>query len=243
MANTLAAFGALDFQHQGGSQRTEELRQVWVNSTDVTPIFYGDVVCQAVLVSTATAVGGFGPYVTQGASQAAQFFCGVFRGCELFSAALNKMYFSRYYPGSVLAGTSSQTGDTKAFVVTDTSMRFLMQASTGSATTLGSSNIGQLFPVGTSAGTASASSVSGNTVTGNSGLYLASSTPVTMTSTMIGAIANGLPFRLVDFYSNFGPGLLPGMVPGPGTGQFVNGMDNTTVGQYVIVAPWNWLDI
>jgi hypothetical protein len=246
MANTIAAFGALDFMHQGGSQRTEELRQVWINSTDVTPIFYGDIVQAAVLVSTATANQGFGPYVTQGCSAvttggagfaSAGLWNGVFRGCELFNLTLNKMYYSRYFPGSVLAGTSSLTGDIKAYIVNDLSMRFIIQVSTQGNQVFGSSNIGMVANPAITGTVSGVSSTVGNTATGNSGMSLSSATAITSTSTIAFA------FRIVDFYSNWGPGLLPGTVPGLGTGQFVNGMDNTTNGQYVIVQPnpGSWL--
>lgn len=248
MANTIAPFGFLDFNHQGGSQRTEELKQVWVASSDATPIFYGDPVQTLTYVSTAGQNSGFGPYVTQ-ATSATTNCVGVFRGCELFNSALNKMYYSRYFPGQSAAGTSSQTGDIKAYIQADRTMRFIVQASSGGI--LGSSNIGQLLSVAASTGVGGSqtpavgnpSSNVGNTTTGNSGVTVLSSasTAITAISSQTGlGTTSSLVFQLVDFYSNWGPGLLPGQVPGTGTGQFVNGMDNTTAGQYVIVQPWNW---
>jgi hypothetical protein len=64
MANTISPFGALDFMHQGGSQRTEELAVRWITSSDVTPIFYGDLV-QA-LFPTSTGIASAPAYGTYG---------------------------------------------------------------------------------------------------------------------------------------------------------------------------------
>ena len=247
MANTFAPTGANDFMHQGGSQRTEELRQMWVASSDATPIFNGDIVqMQVGYVSTGLQTGGFGAYITQGASGSSTgMIVGIFRGCELYNTALQKMYFSRYFPGQSAAGTSSQTGDIKAYVVADRAQYFTIQVSTD--VVLGASNIGNLFNVGlsTAAGQLAAvgksASAAGNTATGNSGMCLIGTSGGTAISSQTGLGAqSSFPFQLVDFYSNFGPGLLPGMIPGAGTGQFVNGMDNTTPAQVVIVRPWNW---
>jgi hypothetical protein len=248
MANTYAPFGAADFMHQGGSQRTEELRQVWIASSEATPIFNGDLVqFTNVYVSTGLLTGGFGPYVVQatsGLNTSSGTLAGIFRGCELYNTALQKMYYSRYWPGQSAAGTSSQTGDIKAYIVSDRAQRFLIQTSTDLV--LGASNIGNLYGVGvsTAAGQLAAlgksASAAGNTVTGNSGMALIATTLVNISSqTGLGTISTAV-FQLVDFYSNWGPGLLPGMVPGSGTGQFVNGMDNTTPAQYVVVVPYNW---
>lgn len=67
-------------------------------------------------------------------------------------------------------------------------------------------------------------------------MQLASSGFVAPSSAALGIA----PFRIVDFASNWGPGNPLAGFPGVGTGQFVNGLDNTTVGQYVIVEPWAW---
>lgn len=241
MANTIAPFGALDFVHQGGSQRTEELRQVWIRSSDVTPIFYGDIVAaQLTDISTSDQNSGFGPYITQGCSGGITTWAGVFRGCELYNSALQKMYYSRYFPGQSAAGTSSQTGDIKAYIQSDASMRFIIQAS--SVVVLGSSNVGNLFSPGVNGalGNPSTAANGGSVTTGNSGMQIISSQATAISSQTAFGATSSYAFQLVDFYSNWGPGLLPGTVPGTGTGQFVNGMDNTTVGQYCIVKPWNW---
>jgi hypothetical protein len=239
MANVIAPFGALDYTHQGGSQRTEELATRWIASSDVTPIFYGDLIVPATPVSTGLATGGFGPYITQGTSLSstgtqvtAPGWAGVFRGCEFFNPTSQRMQFSRFWPGATVAGTSSNAGDIKAFLVNDSQMRFIIQAS--SQNILGSSNVGQLYNCAINGSGLTPSSAGGNFSTGNSGMALASSAGIAATSSVTA------PFRLVDFYSNYGPGLLPGQVPSAGTGLFVNGMDNTSAGQWVIVQPWYW---
>ena len=237
MANTLSPNGARDFMHQGGSQRTEEIQTRWITSTDVTPIFDGDLVGPLTPVSTALATGGFGNYITQATSLGSSNaptggYAGVFRGCEFFNPTSQRMQFSRYWPGATVAGTSSNAGDIKAFIVADPAQRFLIQGS--SINILGSSNVNQLYNGAITGAALTPSSAGGNTTTGLSGMSLASSVNITLTST------TGAPWRLVDFYSNWAPGLLPGTVPGSGSGLFVNGADNTTVGQILVVQPWNW---
>ena len=108
MANVLSPFGIQDYVHQGGSQRTEELATAWILSSDVTPIFNGDIVTTVVPVSTATLTGGFANYVTQASTQTGPLVKGVFRGCEYFSIAAARLFFQRNSPGSGIAGTSSQ---------------------------------------------------------------------------------------------------------------------------------------
>src|SRR5580698_2676688 len=103
MANTISPFGALDYVHQGGSQRTEELTVRWIASSDVTPAFYGDLMQTLTPVSTGLLSGGYGAYVTQGTSisstspMTAPGWAGVFRGCEFFNPTIQRMQFSRYW--------------------------------------------------------------------------------------------------------------------------------------------------
>jgi len=106
--------------------------------------------------------------------------------------------------------TTSGTNDAQAWVCTDPEMLYTVQCSTN-ATVL-SSQIGLNF--GVSSGTFGAA----NTTTGVSGMTLASTSFAT---------TNTLPWRLMDFYSNSAP---------PG----VNGTDNTSAGNIVIVAPNNF---
>lgn len=106
--------------------------------------------------------------------------------------------------------TSSGTNDAQAWVCTDPEMLYLVQCSTTSTVTSSLQNFNF-------AHTASVSSL-GNTTTGISNVSLASST--------FGSSAT-LPWRLIDFYSKWAP---------PG----VNGTDDTSAGNIVIVAPNNF---
>jgi len=106
--------------------------------------------------------------------------------------------------------TSSGTNDAQAWVCTDPDMMWIVQCSTTATVT--SSQIGLNFGF-----TTSASSL-GNTTTGISNVSLGSTSAATSSSG---------PFRLMDLYSNWAP---------PG----VNGTDNTSAGNIVIVAPNNW---
>jgi hypothetical protein len=148
----------------------------------------------------------FGNYVT-GASSGLSQIRGIFMGCEYYSATVGRKVWSPYFPGSV--ATSSGTNDVTAWVCTDPDMTYVVQASTTSVIT--SSMVNLNFG-------SSVASPAGNTLSGQSLATLASTSGVT-TST--------LPWRLVDFYSNYAP---------PGS----NGTDNASAGQMVIVAPNNW---
>src|SRR6266436_6517934 len=106
--------------------------------------------------------------------------------------------------------TSSGTNDAQAWVCTDPEMLYTVQCSTSATVT--SSQINLNF--GVSSGTFGAA----NTTTGISGMTLASTSFATTAT---------LPWRLYDLYSNWAP---------PG----VNGTDNTSAGNIVIVAPNNF---
>jgi hypothetical protein len=234
MANSLTGFGAQDFMHTYGSQRTEELEVAWIKSSDPTPIFNGDLV---VTSSNVVASGGFGNYITNGSSIGTPTnlgWRGVFRGCEYWNNGAGRMQYSTFWPGQAAAGTTSAVGgDIKAFIVSDPSMWFRIRASSGAI--LASSHIGMEFPVTSSVG----SSVTGNYTTGLSGLQLAASSP---TATSSQGQAAPMPFKLVDFYSNRAPGnwmQLP-FAGAAALSGFVDGCDNTTAGQVVIVAACDW---
>jgi hypothetical protein len=233
MANSTTAFGAQDFMHAFGSQRTEELEIAWIKSSDPTPIFNGDLV---VTSSNVVASGGFGNYITQGSSFATPTnlgWRGVFRGCEYYSAVSQKMIVSRYYPGQGVTGTTSVVGgDVKAFIVSDTNQLFIIKGST--VTVINSSNIGMAYAV---CGSSLGSSQTGNTTTGNSGLMLGSSTAIAPSSQ---GQATPQPFTLVDFYSNRAPANWMGLPFAGSGGAIVDGTDNTTVCQVLIVKPRDW---
>ena len=233
MANVISPFGAQDYVHQGGSQRTEELATVWIASSDPTPIFNGDLV-STYNPTAALLTGGFGPYITQGTSAAGPWK-GVFRQCEYFNPATQRMVVSRYWPGSGVAGTSSMTGDVKAQIISDSAYRFTLQGSS-LATLFGSSNTGQAISVAVNGVVGTPSSAGGNPATQLSGMQAGSSG-----TTAVGSAVSAFPFRLVDLLSNTAPGNPLSGFPGVGSSLgIINGTDNTTPGQILIVEPLNW---
>ena len=107
-------------------------------------------------------------------------------------------------------GSVGSSSPCNAYVITDPEQLFIVQSSTTAL--IGSSNTGY------NVGIASSLQASGNTLSGISGLALNSSTV---------AANSSLPFRIVDSYANHAP---------PG----INGVDTTTAGQILVVAPNNW---
>lgn len=214
MANTAAANGFRQFRRLDGGSPTAGFDTLSIISSDPSLIFTGDPV---ISLSTSAnpgfgAPGGAGGYVT-GVSSGLSQIRGIFLGCEYYNATVQRKVWSPYFPGSV--GTSSGTNDVTAWVCTDPDMTWLVQVSgTAGSTTavIASSQVGFNF------GFSSAALANGSATTGISAVTLASTS---------GATTATLPFRLLDFYSNYAP---------PG----VNGTDNTTNGQFVIVSANNW---
>jgi hypothetical protein len=232
VANQFAPFGLQDIQMREGNTPQMGLMKVCLASSDPTPIFTGDLVIP--LNSTGLLSGGFGEYVTQGSSgppAGSPGYSGVFKGCEYMNANVGRVVWSAYWPGAATpAGT-----DAIGYVTRAADMNYVIQCST--AAILGSSNINQNFSV-TTVGVSMTSTI-GNTTTGQSAIALASSI-----SGSSGA-GSSLAIRLKDFYSNFAPGTVfpaPGPAGGYPFGSFVNGADNTTPGQWVIVNLNNLLD-
>jgi len=197
MANTLAAFGFRQFRRQDGGSPTAGFDTLTIASSDTNVIGTGDVV----------ATSATGPYVTVLSSGLSQIR-GVFFGCEFYSPSVGRKVWSPVFPGAVQ--TSSGVSDVQAYVCTDPEMLYIVQGSTN--TTILSSQIGLNY--GVSSGTFGGA----NLTTGVSAMTLASTSFAT---------TNTLPWRLVDFYSNWAP---------PG----VNGTDNTSAGNIVVVAPNNF---
>ena len=224
MTNIIAPFGIQDIQRRDGGSPTMGTFRAFISSSDPTPIFNGDLVQ---LLGSAPASGNFGPYLTQASSgllTGNNSYLGVFRGCEYLNTAVGRVVWSNYYPA---ASVSSQA-DPIAYYSADPEMYFQIQAS--SAAVIGSSNIGQNCYV-----TANAST--GNVITGISGIALASSGTINSSA--------AAPLRIIDFFSNYAPGLLPGQPVGAATAAqfgFVNGTDNTTPGQIIVVALNNILN-
>lgn len=110
----------------------------------------------------------------------------------------------------VTGSGATSSNPVTAYVITDPEMQFIVQASSAG---YGSSMVGSNATV--LAGTMG----SGNTLTGISAATLAST---------VGAVAgSSYPFRIVDVYSNFAP---------PG----INGTDNSSAYNIIVVAPNNW---
>ncbi len=199
MANIQAPFGFRQFRRFDGGAPTAGFDTLNIASSDASVLGTGD--CVTTIQSTAP--GAAGNYVTAVvASSGLVQIRGVFFGCEFFSPTIGRKVWSPFFPGSVQ--TSCGTADAQAWVCTDPEMLYTVQCSTTNTVT--SSMVNHNF--GISSGVV-------NTTTGISASVLASSTAAT-TST--------LPWRLIDFYSNWAP---------PGT----NGTDNTSAGNIVIVAP------
>ena len=205
MANTIAPYGFRQWRRMDGGAPTAGFETLTIMSSDTSVIFTGDPVI-TLSSGPATGAAGFAPYVT-GVSSGLSQVRGIFFGCEYYNNTVNRKVWSPYFPGSV--ATSSGTADVQAWICTDPEMLYTVQVS---CSVLNSSQ------VGLNVGYFSTSATAGNLTTGVSGIVLASTSTVT---------TNTLPFRFVDFYSNWAP---------PGS----NGTDNTTVGQIVIVAPNNF---
>lgn len=211
MANTLAnpTGGFQTFQRMDGGSPTAGMTPVWAASTDAIAIFRGDpvITCPSSIYGT----GGSGAYITsiQNASAGAPIR-GIFQGCEYYQPTVGRQVWSNYWPGA----TTGSTGDVRCYIVDDPQQMFLVQGS--STSTFASSMIGL------NANMTTATTSLGNTT---NGLSNASLNSTTTSSTNTGQ------FRIVDFYSAYAP---PG-IPNVGTAAFVNGTDNTTAANMVIV--------
>lgn len=203
MTNLIAPFGFQDVSRLQGSSPQMGLTKVLIGSSDPTPIFNGDLV----VTSDVTLVSGnFGEVVTQGSSVSAPAagYRGVFRGCEYLNTAVGRVVWSPFWPGG------PQAADAIAYIADDPEMLFIAQASSAQAV-ITPASIGFNIAV-------AGNSSNGNTLTGQSALSV--SAP---------ASTNTLPFRIMDFYSNYVP-----------PGGFVNGTDNTNPGQILVLAPNNF---
>jgi hypothetical protein len=177
MANTQAYFGFTQYQGGAGGAPTFAQSTRLIASGNTTAIYTGDPVMP--VVSSANG------YITQAAAGTTTL-AGIFVGCKYLSAALGRVVWSPYWPGS------GATGDVTAYVIDDPNSRFIVQTSTtafpitGTATSQTSGVQGQYaqFTIGT-----------GNTSTGRSGAYL-SAVGTTVT----------YPFTIIDYQVGFGNG-------------------------------------
>lgn len=215
MANTLAnpTGGFQTFTRQEGASPTAGLTGVWIASTDPGLIFRGDPVVTSSNGGTANSGAYITSVNTNSITTSTGFLCrGVFQGCYQYQPAVNRVVWSNYYNGSV----TGSTGDIKAYIIDDPDMNFICQASTKA--TITSSYVG--LNIG----------ITYNTTTGNTTSGLSN---VSLESTSVTS-SNSQPFRIVDFYSAYAP---PGGLQGPaiGTNAFVNGTDNTTAANILVV--------
>lgn len=146
-----------------------------------------------------------------GGSSLAPIVLGIFAGCEYYNPSIGKVTWNSYFPGN-LSAVSSTNGNVTAYLITDPEMQFLVQT-TNSSVILGSTTIGSNVAV-----TVAQSSL-GNQTTGVSAVSVNSSNGLLS--------ASSYPFTIVDTYASFAP---------PG----VNGADNTTAANILVVAPNNW---
>lgn len=197
MANTNAPFGFRSFGHQDGSAPTMGLERKFILSSDANLYFTGDPVA-----NSSASPGYIAPY--NGSSLAA-IVSGIFAGCEYYSATVQRVVWSPYFPGNV--GSSNPV---TCWIISDPQMQFLVQASSAGFTATS---------VGSNANVLTSQSSLGNTANGQSVCVLASS--------QVGNSGSSYPFRIVDVYSNFAP---------PG----VNGVDNSSAYNVLVVVPNNW---
>lgn len=211
MANTLAnpSGGFQAFGRLDGGSPTAGLTQVWIASTDAGLYFRGDPVA----TSSAGGTNNSGAYIISNQSvtgMSSGLVRGIFQGCEYYQPTVGRQVWSNYFPGTV----TGSTGDIRAYVIDDPEQLFLVQCSTNAA--LISSQIGLNVAF------TGAQSSAGNTLSGLSNVTLAATTT---------GSTNTLPFRVVDFYANYAA---PG-IPAIGTNAFINGTDNTTAANMVLV--------
>jgi len=205
--------GFQSFGNAEGGSPTAGATPVWIASTDAGLFFRGD----PVVTSSAGGTNNSGAYITSlntnSITTSTGFLCrGIFQGCYQYQPGAGRVVWSNSYNGAV----TGSTGDVKAYVIDNPEQLFLVQASTKA--TITSSYIG--LNIGITYNT-----TTGNALTGYSNVTLES------TSTLSGSSGAFQPFRIVDFYSAYAP---PG-VPAIGTNAFINGTDNTTPANMLIV--------
>lgn len=154
MANTNAPFGLSQIGNNSGGAPTYGQNVRKIASGNTTAIGFGDLVMPV----TGSATG----YITR-YSPGTVATAGVFVGCRYLSTSTGQIRFSKFWPGS------DATGDVDAFVIDDIKSRFVIQTDSTGVTF---AKVGQNATV--VAGTV-------NTTTGNSGMYLNSSTATTAT--------------------------------------------------------------
>jgi len=196
MANVIGPFGFFQWGTASGPPNFAESHNTpyRIASGNATAIYFGDVVRYVVGAPT----GYLTQWTAGDGATSTQIPVGIFIGCSYYSTSQRKFIWNNYWPGS------DATGDVDAFVVDDPNALWKVQAATG--VTITQTSLGLNADI--------ASTPSGSTTTGISGMAL--NTPTATSSTTY-------PFKVVNLITT---------PPG------ANGTDLTTAGNYAIVA-WN----
>lgn len=161
-----------------------------------------------VVTSSAGGTNNSGAYITAAAS-GQSMIRGIFQGLYQYNPTAGRVVWSNNYSGSV----TGSTGDVKCWIIDDPDQQFLVQGSTSAAITSSFVGLNIGFTMNSSTGNASF---------GYSNVNVPSSTVTANAS---------LPFRIVDFYSAYAPPAVPAI----GANSFINGTDNTSPANMVIV--------
>jgi hypothetical protein len=159
VSNMLAPNGFQQFGRQEGSSPTAGLttRKIFAASTAFgTPIGFGDpVVTDGLTGGIIMAPAGAAP---------AQGLAGIFYGCEYLSAAVNRIVFSNFWPGT----SAGAIGDVVAHICNDPDQLFVAQVIGAAAATNADIGSGANLSVVTPPNTATGISTNGVTLgTGN----------------------------------------------------------------------------
>jgi len=195
MANTYSPFGFVQWGTTNGATPNfmQDGTTPWkISAGNSTSIFFGDLV----MVSAPTTSGYLTQYAsaaTSGANATTTSLVGVFYGCRYYSTGQRKTVWNNFWPGT------DATGDVEAFVCTDPNAIFMVQVSGGP---FNFTSIGANVEIG--------ATTSGNTVTGLSGMFVASA----------GTLST-FPMKIINVLSANPPG--------------INGRDPTSANNYVLV--------
>ena len=189
MANVAGYFGFQQWGTNSGPVNfAEQGNFPYRISSSGGAIYFGDA------VRFAASNTGYIVQWANGDGAAQKPLVGIFLGCKYFSTGQQKTVWRNYWPGS------DATGDVEAFVCDDPASLWKVQANAGP---INQTNLGETVDI--------ASTPSGNTTTGISGMSL---------STPSNSAATTLPFKIVSMITT---------PPG------ANGTDITTASNYVIV--------
>jgi len=179
VANTQSQFGFKQYGYSPGGAPDYQLSAYTIQSTNATPIGFGD----PVIIANATS-----PYIIQatGALATTTPIIGIFQGCWYSPTANSAPIWSPYFPGSTSTNAT-------AYVIDAPNALFLVATLQTAVTT---ANIGNVinFTTGTPSTVGGAYSVA---------------TIDQSTATTTGTTASLLPFRIVKLYPGVGNGSDP----------------------------------